>query len=328
MHFVKTIYKYLTVVLVAGVLLPASRCYAFDFFGADVSDSDVPSIYFKVSLYGIRPIVNSVAFDSIAAKIGLHRGNVILSINGTDVQKTSELNQFTTNVLSVLILSGFEVKVVSIDRLASETTTSKANVANNTAVSKSRVAHDVPASITNAPPVTTTSRAPEIVHSRVTTSDPSPHQTSLEVLTRMKQPLAVPSPGLLRKEKQDLTIHEVPEKRSIIEDNRVSDKSSPTTPLLSNTVTASRDILTSPIKPAYDKITFENSKGNVLFRHSIHLKSLSKEQCMICHRTSNPTLESIQSRLANHRTAHSLCRGCHQKMEKGPTVECHRCHNG
>jgi len=322
-----TICKCLIVVLAAGLILSTSRAYALDFYGADVSDRDVPSIYFKVGLYGIRPVVTSVAIESIAAKAGLQRGNVILSINGTDVEKTAELKQFTTNVLSVLILSGFEVKVVSVDRLAPEASKSKSIWNFKQSLYQDRDARDVPADLSKVPSAIAGNRAPEIdTRKPITAVAPKP-QTSFEVLTRTIPSLDVSSQGPPRKEKQDRTIREAPEKLSRTDDKRVFDKNVATAPLLPNTGTTKRDIFAIPIKPAYDVITFENSKGNVTFRHSIHLKSLSREQCMICHWTSNPTLESIKSRLNNNRTAHGLCRGCHQKMDNAPSTECHQCHN-
>jgi hypothetical protein len=317
----------LIVVLAAGLILSASRTFAFDFYGADVSDSDVPSIYFKVGLYGIRPIVNTVAFESIAAKAGLQRGNVILSINGTDVEKSSELSQFTTNVLSVLILSGFEIKVLSFDRLAPEASKSKSIWNFKQSISQNRVVQDVPAYRITDPSVTAGNRASERDGRKSPAADAPLPQTSLEVLARDNLSSNVSLQGQLKKEKQDRTIREVAGNLSKTEDNKPSDNKVAATLLLPGAVTTKKDIFSLSIKPAYDKVTFENSKGNVSFRHSIHLKHLSKEQCMACHWTSNPTLEAIKSRLNNNRTAHSLCRGCHQKMDNAPSTECHQCHN-
>ena len=86
------------------------------------------------------------------------------------------------------------------------------------------------------------------------------------------------------------------------------------------------DIFTRKINRAQDQLIFPNSKGEVIFSHSKHLKSLKEDQCILCHRIENPTLESIQSRFDNHRVAHQFCKGCHSKLAKGPT-ECHQCHN-
>ena len=89
---------------------------------------------------------------------------------------------------------------------------------------------------------------------------------------------------------------------------------------------APTDIFLRKINPAKDQLVFPNKKGEVIFSHSRHLKSLHEDQCILCHRVENPTLESIQTRFENHRVAHSFCKGCHTKIEKGPT-ECHQCHN-
>lgn len=93
------------------------------------------------------------------------------------------------------------------------------------------------------------------------------------------------------------------------------------------TVQASpKDIFTRNVHPAKNLLVFPNGKGEVVFSHSRHLKSLSEDQCILCHNIENPTLESIQTRLENHRVAHNFCKGCHSKMGRGPT-ECHQCHN-
>ena len=86
------------------------------------------------------------------------------------------------------------------------------------------------------------------------------------------------------------------------------------------------DIFTRNINPAKDRLVFPNKKGEVIFSHLKHLKSLKEDQCILCHRIENPTLESIQTRFDNHRVAHSFCKGCHAKLGKGPT-DCHQCHN-
>jgi hypothetical protein len=86
------------------------------------------------------------------------------------------------------------------------------------------------------------------------------------------------------------------------------------------------DIFTRTMNPAKDLLMFPNSKGEVVFSHSKHLKSLKKDECILCHRIENPTLETIQTRFENHRVAHMFCKNCHRDLGKGPT-ECHQCHN-
>ena len=86
------------------------------------------------------------------------------------------------------------------------------------------------------------------------------------------------------------------------------------------------NIFTRKISPAQNILVFPNSKGEVVFSHSKHIKSLKEDHCILCHRIENPTLENIQSRFENHRVAHSFCKGCHRDLGQGPT-ECHQCHN-
>lgn len=97
-------------------------------------------------------------------------------------------------------------------------------------------------------------------------------------------------------------------------------------PFFTSALAASTDIFTRKINPAKNLLVFPNKKGEVTFSHSVHLKSLKEDQCILCHRIENPSLESIQTRFDNHRVAHSFCKGCHMKLEKGPTG-CHQCHN-
>jgi hypothetical protein len=96
--------------------------------------------------------------------------------------------------------------------------------------------------------------------------------------------------------------------------------------VVASVLAAPADIFTRKINPAKNLLIFPNNKGEVIFSHSKHLQSLSQDQCILCHRVENPTLESIQTRFDNHRVAHTFCKGCHREMGKGPT-ECHQCHN-
>ena len=95
---------------------------------------------------------------------------------------------------------------------------------------------------------------------------------------------------------------------------------------VTNALASRADIFTRKINPAKNLLVFPNKNGEVVFSHLKHLKALSEDQCILCHRIENPTLESIQSRFDEHRIAHAFCKGCHNKMGRGPT-ECHLCHN-
>lgn len=86
------------------------------------------------------------------------------------------------------------------------------------------------------------------------------------------------------------------------------------------------DLFSRNISPSQDLLVFPSAKGEVIFSHTKHLKSLKEHECIRCHRIENPTLKNIQSRFEDHRIAHSFCKGCHRDLGKGPT-ECHQCHN-
>jgi Na+-translocating ferredoxin:NAD+ oxidoreductase RNF subunit RnfB len=96
--------------------------------------------------------------------------------------------------------------------------------------------------------------------------------------------------------------------------------------LVGSALAAPADFFTRHIPPAQDLLIFPSDKGEVVFSHSKHLKSLKEDECIRCHRIDNPTLKNIQSRFDDHRIAHAFCKGCHRTLEKGPT-ECHQCHN-
>jgi len=95
----------------------------------------------------------------------------------------------------------------------------------------------------------------------------------------------------------------------------------------SQTPAPQSDICTRQIKPTQDRIVFMNNKGDVTFTYTLHLRSMDKVQCLLCHQTDNPNPEAIHSRLDDHRTGHGFCRGCHQKSGKGPLNKCRACHD-
>jgi len=94
--------------------------YAADFFGATVTNQEVPTTAWRAGITGIRPTVEYVPPTSPAAHYGLEQGQIILSINDKKVRNVNELSQFTTDTLSVFVLDGAERKMVTIDRLAIE----------------------------------------------------------------------------------------------------------------------------------------------------------------------------------------------------------------
>lgn len=234
-----------------------SSAFALDFYGANVNDKEVPTSYLKVGILGVLPAVSDVTLGSIADKQGLKRGDLIVAINGKNIQKSSELNQFKTNVLIVTFFRNREKMTINL-----------------------RVAEKVGARI----------HVPE--DNLIAQSEPR----STPAL-QAQQALNNPREGV---HAQEVWPQQKPPTKNAI--------------------------FTRPIKPTQDQIFFESKKGQVIFSHSIHLKSLNEDQCMLCHRIENPTHEYIQSRLDNHRTAHAFCRGCHQKIANAPTSDCLVCH--
>lgn len=248
------------IVLVTIFSFFVSDAVASGFHGATVTDRDLPSSYMKIGLFGYRPVISEVPLDSVAAKHGFQRGDIIVSINGKDIKKSSELNQFTSDELSVSIIRNKEKMSVTIIR-------------------------HVPR-VAKAKPIVTERQVP---------------------LQRVES---------LNTSAASQSVASIPTKDAARTENTPAYQAVP----------INSDIFSRPIKPSQELIVFKNSKGDVVFSHSAHLRSLNKEQCMLCHRTENPTHESIQSRLDNHRAAHSFCRGCHQKIDKAPTSECQVCH--
>jgi len=103
--------------------------HAADFFGATVTNQEVPTRAWRAGVTGERPIVGHVPPNSPAAKYGLEQGQIILSINDKQVRNVNELRLFTTDTLSVFVLDGAEKKMVTIDRLAIEKEKEKAEAA-------------------------------------------------------------------------------------------------------------------------------------------------------------------------------------------------------
>lgn len=101
-------------------LSTATSTLALDFYGANVTDVDAPSSYMRVGIFGYHPTVGKVHDGSQSAKYGFRSKDIILSINGKNVQKTSELNQFQTDVLSIVVFRGNHSETLTIDRLAIE----------------------------------------------------------------------------------------------------------------------------------------------------------------------------------------------------------------
>jgi len=93
----------------------ATVACAVDFYGASVSDKDVPTATWKVGIDGVRPTIVNIIKGSLAEKVGFTKGDIILSINNKDTKKSSDLLKFTDNLLEVHIFSGFTWKTLIID---------------------------------------------------------------------------------------------------------------------------------------------------------------------------------------------------------------------
>jgi membrane-associated protease RseP (regulator of RpoE activity) len=288
-------------VLLVGLFLPVTSAYAVDFYGADVTDSDVPSSYLKISLFGYRPIVGIVTYDTPAYKLGFQRGDIIFSINGKEIKRASELHQFTTDVLSISIFRCKEKMTLTLDRHANKAAQTRQFTAKKQSATQLQIAHDVPAAV-KSPQVklvdlTVASHAP--VRREFMKAGPSSSRDAAysDKLSSTQPAPTTPAKGVRT---QDVSTRQI--------------------------LPVKGDIFSRPLKPAQDRIVFASKKGEVTFRHSVHMRSMNKEQCMLCHQNENITHESIQSRLDNDRIAHGFCRGCHQNTAKAPTSECRVCH--
>jgi hypothetical protein len=106
----------LLIILSGMVLLLSTEVVdAFDFYGAVIIDKEAPSAAWSSGVNGIHPTVNRVSNNSPAGKAGLKLGDIILSVNDTDIKKTSDLAKFADINLSIYIFSGFKFKTISID---------------------------------------------------------------------------------------------------------------------------------------------------------------------------------------------------------------------
>ena len=116
--------RHLIMIFAISVIgLTANSVDAYDFYGASVSDNDVPSSYMKYGLkglIGLRPTITEVSYDSPADKAGFKRGDIFLSINGKAVKNTTDLGKTTDNKMSVLFFRGIERMTLIIDKSAVE----------------------------------------------------------------------------------------------------------------------------------------------------------------------------------------------------------------
>lgn len=102
--------------MLVAVFIAATESSAFDYYGATVIDRDAPSSYMKYRIHGFHATITEVSRGSFAHKLGFEQGDIIISINGKNVKKTSELKTFTADLLKVLIFRASERTTLSINR--------------------------------------------------------------------------------------------------------------------------------------------------------------------------------------------------------------------
>lgn len=142
------------IISIIALILMARVAIAYDFYGASITDREVPTAAWKAGIIGVRPIINDLTYDSPAGKAGFAKGDIILSINDKDVKKMSDLQKFTDNNLKVCLLRGSAWKTLVIDRLAIATEKSRRiteeNQASTGTTSQSPYVDNSP---NNAPPL-------------------------------------------------------------------------------------------------------------------------------------------------------------------------------
>lgn len=291
-------------IMFALVMVFGADSHAIDFLGAQISDSDTPSSLMRVGLFGYRPVVSDNAAEPEAGGSILRRGDIILAVNGREVKKSAELGQLASEAQSVTVFRGNEKKTLTVSRkqqaVPAATQSAPASPENAAATVEQRSSVAI-------------SSAPDVQQATPAQTDSLVKIAPVTVQPETSQPVAVDS------------VEKDPKKPCVTGDPTCPSALKP--PVQQGEQPAKSDIFTRSFKRAQDKIVFENNKGKVVFSHSVHLRSLNKVQCLLCHQTENPTPESIQSRLDNHRAAHGFCRGCHQSSGKGPTTECYACHD-
>jgi hypothetical protein len=104
-----------TFVLAFVLLFLATTGHTLDFYGALVSDRELPSSFFKIHMYGFRPIVDRITSDSPADKFGLRQGDVILSINGKSVARTSDFSAMTEAKNDIRVIRGLTRKRITVN---------------------------------------------------------------------------------------------------------------------------------------------------------------------------------------------------------------------
>lgn len=103
---------FMVVVLVAN----ATNAYSQDFCGLNVIDRETSSRLMRFGYAGNRPTIVNVTKGSYASRYGFNENDVIYSINDKEVRKSSELSQFTNDILYVTVFRGVERITLSVDK--------------------------------------------------------------------------------------------------------------------------------------------------------------------------------------------------------------------
>lgn len=140
-------YRFSFVLALVSLFL-ATTGHALDFYGATITDRELPTRFFKLDLYGIRPIVDHVTADSPADRFGLKQGDLILSINGKSVVKTSDLSTMTKEKNDIRIIRGVARKRITVTRATIEAVRHAAHKAQETTPKNS-----TPSSSDNSPAI-------------------------------------------------------------------------------------------------------------------------------------------------------------------------------
>ena len=107
-------------VLALVSLFMATTGHALDFYGATITDRELPARFYKLDMYGTRPIVDHVTAGSAADRFGLRQGDLVLSINGKSVAKTSDFSGMTQEKNDLRVIRGLARKRIAVTRATLE----------------------------------------------------------------------------------------------------------------------------------------------------------------------------------------------------------------
>ena len=102
------------------LLTAAGPASARDFYGASVTDRDVPSSFMSFGIYGDHPVVGSVAPGSPAEDAGFVRGDIVMSLNRKPITRSADLARCGDDTLRVGIFDGLKWQTLTVDRIAIE----------------------------------------------------------------------------------------------------------------------------------------------------------------------------------------------------------------